>query len=330
LRGRFFTEHDVKGTSRVAIINNTLAKKFFPDEDPIGKRIQLSNEPKVNPEIVGIVGDVKRVSLTREIPAQTYEPYLQQPFPFMTLVLRTAGDPTLLSETIRREVLNLDREQPIHDLNTLDRLVANSTAEQRSLTLLLWSFAAAALTMAAVGFYGVMSYAVMHRTREIGIRMALGAQTGDVVKLIVRQGLTLTLMGLAIGLVTALGVTRLLSGMLFRVDTTDPLTFTAVALLLHSLHCWPVGYRHSELLKWIRRLHSATNKWAIGFKVFSRVGKMAIMNKRARRRRALKQSWQGIQENQAIQLLGAQCDHRINARGTRSGDPGCQERRGAE
>jgi predicted permease len=251
LRGRFFTEHDAKGASRVAIINNTSAKKFFPDEDPIGKRIRLSNDPDVNREIVGIVGDVKRYSPTQvRVHAQTYEPYLQQPFPFMTLVLRTAGDPTLLTETIRREVLNLDREQPISNISTLDRLIANSTAEQRSLTLLLWSFAAAALLMAAVGLYGVMSYAVTHRTREIGIRMALGAQTGDVVKLIVRQGLTLTITGLTIGLAAAFWVTRLLSGMLFGVGTTDPLTYTVVALLLAFialLACWIPALRATKV-----------------------------------------------------------------------------------
>jgi len=129
----------------------------------------------------------------------------------------------------------------IDEISTLDRLVSNLTAEQRSLTLLLWSFAAAALTLAAVGLYGVMSYAVTHRTREIGIRMALGAQTGDVLKLIVRQGLILTLTGLTTGLVTAFGMTRLLSGLLFGVGATDPLTFTAVSLLLTFvalLACW--------------------------------------------------------------------------------------------
>ncbi len=236
MRGRHFTERDTKGAARVAIINNTMAKKFFPDEDPVGKRLQLTggqtNEDEVYSEIVGVVGDVKNYGLHLETPAQIYEPYTQQPFPFMTLVLRADGDPIGLNEAIRNEILNLDREQPVASIFMLDRLVSASTANQQSLGLLFGTFAAVAVVLAAVGLYGVMSYAVALRTQEIGIRMALGAKRPDVLLLILRHGARLTLCGVLIGLFAAWAVTRLLINLLHNVSATDPLTFIGVSLLL--------------------------------------------------------------------------------------------------
>ncbi|HKX30298.1 MAG TPA: FtsX-like permease family protein [Blastocatellia bacterium] len=190
---------------------------------------------------VGIVGDVKAHRLDQETPAQVYEPYLQAPFPFMTLVVRTIGDPTGLNESIRKEVFNLDPEQPVISIDQLDQLVSEATAPLWSLMVILGAFAAMAMTLAAIGLYGVISYAVTQRTPEIGIRMALGAQARDVLRLIVRQGLVLTLAGLILGLLMALGLTRLLSGWLFEVGANDPLTFTAIALVLTLvalLACW--------------------------------------------------------------------------------------------
>jgi predicted permease len=236
LRGRLFTEIDTKGALRVAIINSTMAKRYFPNEDPIGKRIQLAgmlnSDPEVYREIVGIVGDVKSDGLGRETPPQTYEPYTQETLPFMTLVARTAGDPTGLNEAIRREVLQLDKEQPIFNSETLDSLIAKSTGDQRFSMMLFGIFAAAAIALATVGLYGVMSYAVAQRTHEVGIRMALGAQRSDVLGLILRQGLRLTLSGVAVGLIAAWAATRLLINLLYGVSATDLPTFAGVSLLL--------------------------------------------------------------------------------------------------
>jgi putative ABC transport system permease protein len=239
LKGRHFTEFDTKGAPRVAIINNTMAKRYFPNEDPIGKHIQLTgmfnNGPEVYREIIGIVGDVKLFGLDREVYPQTYEPHTQEPFSFMTLVVRTAGDPTGLGESVRREVLQLDKEQPVFRIETLDQLITNSTGQLRFSMMLFAVFAAAAIALASVGLYGVMSYAVTQRTHEVGIRMALGAQRRDVLGLILRQGLWLTLSGIAIGLIAAWAATRLLINMLYGVSATDPLTFAGVSFLLISV-----------------------------------------------------------------------------------------------
>jgi putative ABC transport system permease protein len=236
VRGRLFTEQDTKGAPRVAIINATMAKQFFPDEDPIGKHIHINDVvtggPEVYREIVGIVRDVRH-SLDQETSwPQTYEPSSQQPFPFMTLVVRTAGDPGRLNEAIRLEVLKLDKEQPIAGGGTLDQLLLDSTAQQRFTMQLFGVFAALAMTLASVGLYGVMSYAVSQRTHEIGIRMALGAQREDVVGLIMSKGVKLMLGGVVLGLLGAWVVTRLLTTLLYGVSVTDPLTFAGVSLLL--------------------------------------------------------------------------------------------------
>src|SRR5262245_4575449 len=235
LRGRHFTARDTKGGPRVAIINNTMAKRFFPDQDPIGKRILLTNGEEVYREIVGVAGDVKSNGVDRETPAQIYEPYLQQPFPFMTLVLRANGDPSGLNEAIRAEILKLDREQPVVSIEMLDQSIWRSTRWQQSLGLLLGIFAAVAVGLAAVGLYGVMSYVVTRRTQEIGLRMALGAQPSDALMLIMRHGARLTLRGAAIGLLAAWAVMRLLASELYGVNATDPLTFIGAPLLLISV-----------------------------------------------------------------------------------------------
>jgi putative ABC transport system permease protein len=236
LRGRLFSEFDTASAPRVAIINSTMATRFFPDVDPIGKRIQLTDRVKIGSqdyrEIIGIVADVKSNVLDQQSHPQTYEPYTQEPFPSMTLVVRAAGDPISLGESIRREVFQLDREQPIFGIVTLERLISTSTSQQRFSMMLLGVFAAAAIALASIGLYGVMSYAVAQRKNEVGIRMALGAQRRDVLGLILFQGLRLTLGGIAIGLIAAWAATRLLINLLYGVSATDPLTFASVSLLL--------------------------------------------------------------------------------------------------
>jgi putative ABC transport system permease protein len=232
-RGRVFTAQDTKDSPRVAVINETMAKKIFPDEDPIGKRIRFGDSDK-NPEfeIVGIVGDVKQYGLDQPTTMQTYEPYTQQTFPYMTLVVRTAGDPTNLGAVIRSEILKLDKEQPATNIKTLNEFFSISIAQQRFSVVLLGVFAAVALVLAAVGIYGVLSYAVTQRTHEIGIRMALGAESRDVFRLVVGRGMLLSLIGVAGGLAAAFALTRLMESLLFGVTATDTVTFASVAGVL--------------------------------------------------------------------------------------------------
>jgi putative ABC transport system permease protein len=242
VRGRLFTERDSQASPHVALINETMARKIFPNEDPLGKRINFNGGDKPDwYEIVGIVGDVKHYGLAQETTLQTYEPYTQQTFSNMTLVVRTAGEPLALSGALRQAVLSLDREQPISSIRTLEQLVSTSIEQQQFSMLLLGVFAAVALVLAAVGIYGVLSYAVTQRTHEIGIRMALGAGQRHVLRLVVGHGMRLTLLGVGTGLLAAFGLTRLMASLLFGVSATDPLTFAAIVLLLLCVAlfaCW--------------------------------------------------------------------------------------------
>jgi putative ABC transport system permease protein len=237
LRGRVFNERDIKDSLPVAVINETMAKKVFSDEDPIGKRITFdtqSDKPDWY-EIVGIVGDVKHYGLDRATTLQTYEPYTQQTLSNMTLIARATGDPTSLSAAIRQEVLNLDKEQPISNISTLDKYVSTSVAQQQFSTQLFGVFAAVAMALACIGIYGVLSYSVTQRTHEIGIRLALGAQASDVLQMVIKQGLFLTIVGIVCGIGAAIALAKLLtdfSSLLFDVKATDPATFAVIALLL--------------------------------------------------------------------------------------------------
>jgi putative ABC transport system permease protein len=234
IRGRLLDYRDTADSAHVAVINETMAKKIFPNEEPIGKRITFgSRESSLNwYEIVGIVGDVRHYSLDQPATLQTYEPFRQQTTPTMSLVVRATGDPASLGAAIRNQVQELDPEQPIANLKTLDSLAATSTAQRAFSMTLLSVFAAVALVLASIGIYGVLSYAVNQRTHEIGVRMALGAGRRDVLKMVVAQGMSLILLGSAIGLIAAYGLTRVMSSLLFDVSATDPLIFGLIALLL--------------------------------------------------------------------------------------------------
>jgi putative ABC transport system permease protein len=236
LKGREFTERDNKTAPPVIIVNQAFAKKFFPGEEPIGKRIKpgisTNSDKPVMREIVGVVSDVRNRNLSSDVRAGYFIPAPQMPFNQMTLIVRTGNDPHSLITAVQNEVHAMDQEVPVFNIKTMEEYISATVATPRFNTTLLVIFAAVALVLTIVGLYGVMSYSVAQRTNEIGIRMALGAQTSDVLRLIVSQGFKLVLIGLGIGLIGAFALTRVIASLLFGVTTKDPLTFAAVAVLL--------------------------------------------------------------------------------------------------
>lgn len=231
--GRAITDQDTTDSAQVALINQRMADQLWPNQDPIGRRIKFpgtQTRPQPWRSIVGVVSDVAQYSLDKKPPMQIYVPHSQFPTSFDTIVVKTENDPTSLFAAIRREIQSVDKDQAVFDVKTLEELQSNSIALRRFFMLLLMVFAILTLTLAAVGIYGVMSYAVTQRTHEIGIRMALGARATDVLKLVVRSGITLALTGVVIGVIAALALTRLLESILFGVTPTDTLTFTIGAL----------------------------------------------------------------------------------------------------
>src|SRR5215469_14856 len=231
-RGRYFSEYDTKDSSHVVVLNDTAARLYFLDQDPVGRFIQVPAFAAGRCQIVGIVADIKQNSLSDEPAPALYLPFTQEIMPWQTLVVRTKSDPLAMAALIRHEVAALDPEQPVARVATLDHLLEASTSQPRFRTFLLGSFAGIALLLSAVGIYGVMAYAVSRRTREIGVRMALGAHRADILTLIFSESLTLTLLGILLGLVGAYAITRVLNSLLFGVSSTDPFTFAAVTLLL--------------------------------------------------------------------------------------------------
>jgi putative ABC transport system permease protein len=230
--GRDFTEGDGAQTQPVVIINETLAKRHFPDEDPIGKLLKITYGKPVPRQIVGVIKDVKHKGLESESQEELYVPFAQNPWAFVTVVARTSSDPILMAPALRSEVWALDRDLPIDSIKTVEQMVSDSVSRPRFYAWLLGLFATLALILAAVGIYGVIAYSVTQRTHEIGVRMALGAQQRDVITLVVKQGLALSLAGVVIGLAASFGLTKLMSNLLFGVTGTDPITFVAVSLLL--------------------------------------------------------------------------------------------------
>jgi putative ABC transport system permease protein len=215
------------------VVSNAFVRQYFPNEEPIGRRIVFDGNDKTAREIVGVVADVRRNGLDVNVQPEMYVSHVQKPERRLNVVIRTEAEDALqLAQAARAEVKAFDPNQIIWRTQTLDQLLSTSVAPRRFNMLLLGIFAGVALVLAAVGLYGVMSYSVSWRTREIGIRMALGARRADVLRLVVRQGMTMTLIGLALGLVGAFSISRVLRGLLHGVSPTDPLTFVAVSIVL--------------------------------------------------------------------------------------------------
>jgi putative ABC transport system permease protein len=236
-RGRYFTTADSANAPLAAIISETMARQFFPNEDPIGKRINTGDEGQPAWwQIVGIVGDVKYTGLTGKVQPALYQPLIQETSWNVFLLVKTeAADPLGLAAAVRDEVWSLDRELPISQIQALEQHFAGAVAQPRFRTTLIALFAALAMVLATVGIYGVISYSVTQRTHEIGVRIALGAQTGDVMKLVLKQGAVLAVIGVVMGLTASLALTRLLKELLFNVSNGDLPTFITVSLLLTAV-----------------------------------------------------------------------------------------------
>jgi putative ABC transport system permease protein len=219
VRGRAFNARDAKDSPHVVVINETFARRFFAGEDPIGKRLLFDDQPDAPPrEIVGVVGDVRHAGLDVEAGPEFYLPYAQEPAIRATLVVQTsAADPSSVITSLRGMIRQMDKDIPVYNVNTMEQLLSESVARRRFNMMLLGTFALVALFLAAIGIYGVMSYSVTQRTHEIGIRIALGAQTRDVLSMVIRQGMTLVLIGVGIGVCAAFALTRIMSSLLFDV-----------------------------------------------------------------------------------------------------------------
>jgi putative ABC transport system permease protein len=229
-QGRFFTDRDDTRTRPLAIINETLARRHFPRENPLGRRLRLGG---VSREIVGVVGDAKLYGLDKPIEPAIYAPQAQWPSAVMCLVVRTQGDPSAWTSAVRRQVLELDPDQPVSQVRTMDEMLSESTLIRRFATALLGVFAVLAVVLAVVGIYGLMSYSVSQRVHEIGLRMALGAAPGRMLAMVVGRGVALAAAGAGAGGLAALGFTQVLRGLLFGgITPTDPLIFAGVPALL--------------------------------------------------------------------------------------------------
>ena len=244
IKGRFFTDQDNVSSDKVVIVNQTMAEKIFPGQDPIGKRITRGvpdeNETPEWSQIIGVVGDVKMAQLSEKFESQMYFPFYQYPQDFALrstffLVTRTKVDPNSLVKGVREQALSIDKDLPMFNTKILSQMVSDSLTYARFLMTLLGIFAFSALILASVGIYGVISYSVAQRTHEIGIRLALGAQTFDIMKMVLKEGLSLTLLGIGVGLGVSLALNHLMSNLLYGVTTTDPTTYVAIILILITI-----------------------------------------------------------------------------------------------
>ena len=232
--GRYFTGQDIKGTQETVIVNEALAERFWPNEYPIGKRLQRGKSGPWR-TVVGVISDTKEYSAEKEPPIAVYYPAEQVIARNMYLVIRTTSDPVPMTAAIVKEIQAVDPEMPVYDVGSMDQRLYGSLARQRFSMFLLGVFALIALILAAIGVYGVMAYSVSQRTHEIGVRIALGARPDAILRLVIRQALILAALGIAIGLIGAFALTRVMSGLLFGVSATDLLTFVITSLLLGSI-----------------------------------------------------------------------------------------------
>jgi putative ABC transport system permease protein len=234
LKGRLFAAEDTRDSPLVTVINEVFARQHFPNEDPLGKRIRQPSADSPSLEIVGVARHVEHYNLDgrNSVQPQFYTSFNQNPAWRAHVLVRTAVEPLSLAAAVRAQVAALNKDQAVFNVRTMEQIVAQSVAARRFSMLLLTVFAIVALALASLGIYGLMSYTVAQRTREIGVRMALGATRRDVLKLVVRQGMKLAFIGVALGLVASLALTRTMKNLLFNVSATDPATFAAIALLL--------------------------------------------------------------------------------------------------
>jgi predicted permease len=232
IRGRDFTDHDTDTAPGVVLINQVMVRRFWPEEDPLGKQITMDGKHFFS--IIGVVGNIRQLGPASQTSPEVYLSYLQDPvdWPYRTLVVRTAGDPLKLVGLVQQAVWSVNKDQPIAHTRTMEQVRAESMAQPRVFTVVLGVFAALALVLASVGIYGVVSYSVAQRSHEVGVRKALGAENKDVLRLVLGEGMLHVAVGLGIGLAGALALTRLLSGFLYGVRPTDPVTYGAVALVL--------------------------------------------------------------------------------------------------
>ncbi|MEK6322869.1 MAG: ABC transporter permease [Acidobacteriota bacterium] len=229
LKGRSFTEYDIPATPEVAVVSESFARAFFPSEDPLGKRIKIT---KREAEIVGVVGDDRHAGPRKPGEPAIYEAMNQTPMDPVCLVVRTAGDPLSLAGAVKQAVWAEDRDQPVENVSTMDEIVAAATADTRFYSTVLTIFAFISLALGATGIYGVVSYTTTQRTYEIGVRIALGAETRDIARLVIGQGMAGVVTGVILGVVASIALTRALTSLVFDVSLTDPLTYVVVAVIL--------------------------------------------------------------------------------------------------
>jgi predicted permease len=256
LQGRDFTERDTTNSTLVVIVNEAFARTVFPNENPLGQRLGIGDGwwrdgDHLPREIVGVVANVRDGSLDKAPAPELFIPHSQSLWDFgLNLVLRTRVKPETLMRPVRETVWAMDKDQAIGDIKTMEHVIAESVAPQKFNAGLLGGFAALALLLAAIGIYGVLAYSVSQRTREMGLRMALGAQRADILRLVIRQGTGLAIIGIVFGLGGAFALTRVMRTLLFEVEPGDPLTFVTVSLLLMAvalLACWVPARRAARV-----------------------------------------------------------------------------------